>query len=288
MIAPTSDDELAIPTDDPQYNTCEQDKIQDTSGAASENDITSSADLSDGYKAIDDPQVSESLHDSSLHSRDTNTIHSENQRNGQKKMSGDNHNEESPMDLGDDSNKTNENKGNGKTEKKSRGYYYNPLVYHTSVTGKTYYYQYFKPYSHDHRMLKAEQSRECHCPKGKIHHFNCPWYNPDIIYILDTKGDLSTSEQAAQQKIYNMYQNTKNSPPENCGCGTKAVIAYMGHNTSCVEFLHIHERESYEVLLAILKKRKKVTFHWWYSYWNKKTQIGFNSGNWMEKMIPKM
>ena len=27
-----------------------------------------------------------------------------------------------------------------------------------------------------------------------------------------------------------------------------------------MEFQHIHERESYEVLLAILKKRKKVTF----------------------------
>ena len=33
----------------------------------------------------------------------------------------------------------------------------------------------------------------------------------------------------------------------------------MSHNTGCVEFLHIHERESYEVL-AILKKRQKVTF----------------------------
>ena len=34
----------------------------------------------------------------------------------------------------------------------------------------------------------------------------------------------------------------------------------MGHNTGCVEFQYIHERESYEVFLAILKKRKKVTF----------------------------
>ena len=79
---------------------------------------------------------------------------------------------------------------------------------------------------------------ECQCPRGKMHHSNCPWYNPDIIYILDTKGDLSTSEQAAQQKIYSMYQNTTNNPPEICGCGTAAEIAYMGHNTGCVEFLH--------------------------------------------------
>ena len=57
-----------------------------------------------------------------------------------------------------------------------------------------------------------------------------------------------------------MYQNTTNNAPENCGCGTAAAIAYMGHNTGCLEFKQINERESYEVLLAVLKKRKKVTF----------------------------
>ena len=56
-----------------------------------------------------------------------------------------------------------------------------------------------------------------------------------------------------------MYQNTTN-PPELCGCRTAAAIAYMGHNTGCVEFQYLHERESFEVLLAILKKRKKVNF----------------------------
>ena len=34
----------------------------------------------------------------------------------------------------------------------------------------------------------------------------------------------------------------------------------MGHTTGCFKFKYIHERESYEVLLAILKKRKKVSF----------------------------
>ena len=58
---------------------------------------------------------------------------------------------------------------------------------------------------------------ECLCPRGKIHHFGCPWYNPDVIYIIDTNDDLSASEQAAQQKIYKMYQITKNNPLENCG-----------------------------------------------------------------------
>ena len=40
---------------------------------------------------------------------------------------GDNKNEASPMDLGNDSNKTDENKTESKTREKSRGYYYNPL-----------------------------------------------------------------------------------------------------------------------------------------------------------------
>ena len=34
----------------------------------------------------------------------------------------------------------------------------------------------------------------------------------------------------------------------------------MGHTTGCFKFKYIHERESYEVLLAILKKRQKVSF----------------------------
>ena len=57
-----------------------------------------------------------------------------------------------------------------------------------------------------------------------------------------------------------MYLNTVHNPPEYCGCEPAAEIAYMGHNTGCNEFQYIHERESYEVLLAILKKRKKVSF----------------------------
>ena len=33
----------------------------------------------------------------------------------------------------------------------------------------------------------------------------------------------------------------------------------MGHKSTCVEFQWIYERSSYEMLLAVLKKRKKVT-----------------------------
>ena len=110
--------------------------------------------------------------------------------------------------------------------KKSRGYYYNPLLYYKRNIDKTYYYKYFKSYSHDHRLLIS--NNQCQCPKGKIHDTNCPWYNPDIIYILDTKGDLSIIEQAAKQKIYQMYQNTLNNPPESCGCGTAAENCLHG------------------------------------------------------------
>ena len=120
----------------------------------------------------------------------------------------------------DDENNRPDNKTDGKTRRKSRGHYYNSIVYYTNVTGKTYYFQYFKPYSHDYRLLKRET--ECQCPRAEIHFSKCPWYNPDIIYILDNDNDLSTSELAAQQKIYKMYQSTPNNPPESCGCVTAA------------------------------------------------------------------
>ena len=144
--------------------------MPDASGAASENDITSS-DLSASYKAIFYPQVSESLEDSSLHFRDTITIQSENQWKPQNKKSDDNKTEENPINF-DAGNKSDENKSDqdGETKKKSRGHYYNPLVYYTNVASKTYYFQYFKPYSHDYRLLKNET--ECQCPRGKIHHSN--------------------------------------------------------------------------------------------------------------------
>ena len=153
--------------------------MHDASSAVSENVLISFANLSDGYKAIADPQESVSLCDSSLHSRHTKTIHSEDQRNEQKKKNGNNKNEPSPMDF-DDSNKADDedykpdDKPKGKTKRRSRGHYYNPLVYHKSNIGKTYYYQYFKPYSYDYRMLQNNEKGkpiECLCPRGKIHHF---------------------------------------------------------------------------------------------------------------------
>ena len=103
------------------------------------------------------------------------------------------------------------------------------------------------------------ESIECTCPRARIHDKKCVWYNPNYINIPDTRNDLSKSEQAAQGKIYDMYQNTQNGQQESCGCGTAAEIAYMGHKSTCAEFQWIHERSSYEMLLASLQKKKKVT-----------------------------
>ena len=72
------------------------------------------------------------------------------------------------------------------------------------------------------------------------------------------KKNLLPSELTAQQKIYNIYQNTIHNTPEHCGCGTAAEIAYMGHNTGYFEFQYIQERESYEVLLVI----SRIIYQW--------------------------
>ena len=139
---------------------------------------------------------------------------------------------------------------------------FNPIVIVDNTMGKTYCYKYFRPYKYDWRLLLINdngESIECTCPRARIHDKKCVWYNPNYINIPDTRNDLSISEQAAQGKIYDMYQNTKNEQQESCGCGTAAEIAYLGHKSTCEEFQWIHERSSYEMLLANLNKRKKVT-----------------------------
>ena len=81
----------------------------------------------------------------------------------------------------------------GTPKKKNRGIW----LYCTSSTGKLYSFKYFKAYPHDHRMLLNDDYGEpikCHCPEGKIHHAQCPWYHPDVIYIIDFQEDLSSIE----------------------------------------------------------------------------------------------
>ena len=113
-----------------------------------ENLTVSSTDLFDGYKALTKPQMSKSLHESSLHSRDTrnNTSYKIQEKADQKgkKKRNNNKPDETPMGLRDDP-KEDEDILLGTPRKKSRGIYYNPLLYYTSSTGKTYYSKYFRP-----------------------------------------------------------------------------------------------------------------------------------------------
>ena len=135
---------------------------------------------------------------------------------------------------------------------------FKPLMYYIRHLDRYYYYRYFKPYIFDHRLLTM--GHDCGCPARRLHKTSCSWYDSDNIYMLDTQADLSISEKSAQHNIYKIYLETLNNVPDECGCGTQASISYMGHSTSCDEFKHIHEREFHEVLLAILNKKKKLSF----------------------------
>ena len=132
------------------------------------------------------------------------------------------------------------------------------LMYYSKQLDRNYYYRYFKPYIFDHRLLAM--GHDCGCLMRRPHKTSCSWYDTDNIYMIESRADLSISEKSAQQKIYKIYMETLNNLPDECGCGTLASISYMGHSTSCNEFKHLHERESHEVLLAILNKKKKLSF----------------------------
>ena len=103
-------------------------KMQDASSVVSENDITSSADLSDGYKATADSQVSESLH--MIHPCTPGipiTYIPKTRGLNRRRRMVTTKTKENPIDLGDDK-KTDESKLYGKTKmksRKSRGHYYN-------------------------------------------------------------------------------------------------------------------------------------------------------------------
>ena len=135
---------------------------------------------------------------------------------------------------------------------------FKPLMYYNRHLDRYYYFRYFKPYKFDHRLLAM--GHDCGCQPRRLHRTSCSWYDSDNIYIIDSQADLSISEKVAQQKIYKIYMETLNNLPDECGCGTQASISYMGHSTSCDDFKHVHERESHEVLLAILNKKKKLSF----------------------------
>ena len=63
----------------------------------------------------------------------------------------------------------------------------------------------------------------------------CPWYHPEVINVPDIENTLSTSEQAAQGKIYDLYhQNSQNMKQESCGCGTAAENSIYGTTSQFV------------------------------------------------------
>ena len=245
-----------------------EEEDEDVSGAASEN--YSSADLTTDYNGIFNPRVQNSSNDFSLTSRDG--MHIRNKKNDQAKQNQKQMNptrndvpfsaprqkntdeEEKPtMDMLDEGEQPVDSNKLCK---------FDPNVTVDNAKGKTYCYKYFRPYKYDWMLLLANdngESIECTCPRARIHDKKCVWYDSNYINIPDTRNDLSISEQAAQGKIYDMYQNTQNGQQESCGCGTAAEIAYLGHKSTCEEFQWIHERSSYEMLLANLKNRKKVT-----------------------------
>ena len=230
---------------------------------------TPSSEVPEGPKTKAEPQMSTQPCDSSLHSRESRgeaytIVHQAGQKKKkktkkekkEKKESKTTGTVESPMII-DDEDLDDERE----IPKKRKGFSYYPLLTYKRDLNKTFYYKYFKPYSYDYRRLRMEEDRKC--PETEPHDTKCEWYDPDTIYILDAMNDISASEETAKQKIYDLYMSSLNSShphKEQCGCGTAAEIAYMGHHTGCNEFQYIHERESYEVLLVMLKKKKRVSF----------------------------
>ena len=256
-----AEETMPTPTSD-ERSPVDQDIQDEIIGAATKTTTEeanfSSAELFVGYKTTAKPQMSESLCEASLHSRDSFKCKSTTQKESeQKKKKNDSKPDDTPMDLEVDTKEDKSRMLLGTPKKTNRGIW----LYCTSSTGKIYSFKYFKAYPYDHRMLLNDDYGEpikCHCPEGKIHHVQCPWYHPDVIYIIDFQEDLSSIELAAQQKIYNIYQNTIHNPPEHCGCGTAAEIAYMGHTTGCFKFKYIHERESHmRYSLPFLRRERR-------------------------------
>ena len=149
MPTPTSDERTQVDQDI-------QDEIIGVASKTTTEEVDfSSADLSDGYKTTAKPQMSESLCEPSLHSRD-NPNSTTQRKSDQKKKKNDSKPGDTPMDLEVDTKEDESRILLDTPKKKSGGIYYNPLLYCTSSTGKTYYFKYFKAYPYDHRMLLNE------------------------------------------------------------------------------------------------------------------------------------
>ena len=232
--------------DDDDYFSVESIEIgedkenSDVSGAAA-----SSETPADG---ITTANVSGPGDSTSIHSRDNEETKKE--EKGYKKKSHERDEEDMESDNSDDT----DTQIYAKRNKRTCYICFKPLMYYNRHLEKYYYFKYFKPSMFDHRLLTM--GHDCGCQVRRVHKTSCSWYDSDNIYMIDSQADLSISEKATQQKIYKIYMETLNNLADECGCGTQASISYMGHSTSCDEFKHIHERESHEVLLAIVNKKK--------------------------------
>ena len=262
-------------------------KNQDASGASSEN--FTSVDLTARYNAIFNPLVSNCSCELSLASRDEGhnrckkNVTKKNKTKKRNKRSTKTDLEDIPEDILEESKQRIDSSIPSK---------FDQIVYMDNVKGKTYSFRYFKAYKLDWRLVMNYQNGEpmlCTCPTGRLHNQQCPWYHPEVINVPDIENTLSTSEQAVQGKIYDMYhQNTQNGQQEPCGCGTAAEIAYMGHKSTCVEFQWIYEKSSYEMLLAVLKKRKKVTLFENFQQQHKRPRLQSPSGLALMRILQRL
>ena len=136
----------------------------------------SSIDVSDGYKAKAKPKMSNQPCESSLHSREnrdetSTSVHKTGQKKKkktkkEKKKGKTDGTIESPMSIDDE----------GQAEereilKKRKGFSYYPLLTYKRYLDKTFYYKYFRPYSHDYRRLRMEEDSQC--PQTEPHDTKC-------------------------------------------------------------------------------------------------------------------
>ena len=224
----------------------EEKEDQDVTGAAASSEVPAD-------KAADKSEHGNKI---SIHSRENDSSDEEEEKKEKKSQKKSPNNDEEDMESqnSDDTDEPMDTIGRRRTNYIC----FKTLMYYNRHLDRYYYFRYFKPYKYDHRLLA--KGHDCGCQPRRLHKTSCSWYDDNNIYLIDTQADLSISEKVAQQKIYKIYMETQNNLPDECGCGTLASIFYMGHSTSCDDFKHVHERESHEVLLAILNKKKKLSF----------------------------
>ena len=223
------------------YFSMEHDNIE-----KKEEDVTGATDPESSEKPADETAKK-------TESGDNTSIHCREEKEEEEKKSPERDEEDMESQNSDDTGVQEDT-----TRRRNNFICFKPLMYYNRHLDRYYYFMYFKPYKYDHRLLAMRH--DCGCQPRRLHRTCCSWYDSDNIYIIDSHADLSISEKAAEQKIYKIYMETLNNLPDECGCGTQASVYYMGHSTSCDDFKHVHERESHEVLLAILNKKKKLSF----------------------------